>query len=62
MTASNDQPQTLLNKIIRSILKLLTGLGHLVEHIGLDPQPPPRAKVRRVDLFVEDWGLKRAQF
>jgi hypothetical protein len=28
----------------------------ILKHIGLDPQPPPRAKARRVDLFVEEWG------
>ena len=26
----------------------------ILMHIGLDPQPPPRAKARRVDLFGAD--------
>ena len=28
----------------------------ILMHIGLDPQPPPRAKARRVDLFQAEWG------
>ena len=28
----------------------------ILMHIGLDPQPPPRAKARRVDLFEGEWG------
>ena len=26
-------------------------IGKILTHIGLDPQPPPRAPARRVDLF-----------
>ena len=25
-------------------------------HLELSPQPPPRAKARRVDLFQAEWG------
>jgi hypothetical protein len=28
----------------------------ILMHIGLDPQPPPRAKARRVALFQEEWA------
>ena len=28
----------------------------ILKHIGLDPQPPPRAKARRVDMFAGEWG------
>ena len=31
----------------------------ILKHIGLDPQPPPRAQARRVDLF-EDMEAARA--
>ena len=28
----------------------------ILTHLGLSPQPPPRAKARRVDLFAGEWG------
>jgi hypothetical protein len=36
--------------------KLRAGIKKSLKHIGLDPQPPPRPKARRVDLFVDDRG------
>ena len=28
----------------------------ILTHLGLSPQPPPRAKARRVALFAGEWG------
>ena len=32
-------------------LKLIAVIEKILKHIGLNPQPPPRAKARRVDFF-----------
>ena len=39
-----------------AIIEEAAVIEKILKHIGLDPQPPPRAKARRVDLFVEDRG------
>ncbi len=39
-----------------AVIEEPTVIEKILTHLGLSPQPPPRARARRVDLFVEDWG------
>ena len=34
-----------------AIIEAPAVIEKILKHIGLDPQPPPRAKARRVELF-----------
>jgi hypothetical protein len=34
-----------------AVIEVPAVIEKILKHIGLDPQPPPRAKARRVDLI-----------
>jgi hypothetical protein len=40
-----------------ALIEAPAGIEKILAHIRLDPQPPPRAEARRVDVF----GVKKSE-